>query len=530
MSTPDALNRAIDATFNALNALDAAALRSCCTPRGQEALTALLSDEVDRFARFPASLLHHQRAAVRGILTEGEQHKPLWLSFEAEGNAWRCTGTLASREDAQSWLASAPTQADGTAEALFLALCDALNSGELDLIEDRMSSSWRETQASVHRWSRSLGQVTLARLIEAPRVVADRAAAHVDVDGQQPWICARFEDGAWRLLALVDEGAARLFLARSTDEPAVWERLADSLPIRTIGKAFLPLVGIGAPAPAGTDAAAWAILTEPPAAGLEATLGAVKALPQVGRAAFQVRLIDPSDPDWTEDERWAYLEQAEEGQWTVRHAQTSGTVAALLAGLDMPWPTQQQAGPNDALRDRLRDVADKLKGSDGEQRLDPQIFADLFSGFAEAVKTQAKATPPREDDVVDLQEERARRSSGERDLGRALSEAFSGMVRDADDGSGEVRVDADFLKEQAPQIASGLLGALAKALVPDSVSIDVPADPLRDDLDGEPGDSGSSQSTDAGDGRRTVKLDLDLGSFIGKLFEPQNAPKKDDDA
>ncbi len=90
-----------------------------------------------------------------------------------------------------------------------------------------------------------------------------------------------------------------------------------------------------------------------------------------------------------------------------------------------------------------------------------------------------------------------------RDNLRAAVGSFVAAKADEGKSEAEVMVDADFLSEHGPELAGRMLGAFAKALIPD--------DPLEMDVAVPDGEDGA---------KKDVKVKLDLGKILSGFLQP----------
>lgn len=144
--------------------------------------------------------------------------------------------------------------------------------------------------------------------------------------------------------------------------------------------------------------------------------------------------------------------------------------------------------------------------------------------------------------VIDLDEARRRReptgpSELEKRIGASLKGAFEGymaehVVPPGATGQINVNVDPETLKEHGPQLALALLGAFAKALVPESVSVSVPtkAQPASGSAAGEgagakPTDETRDESKQTEPAPVQVKLNVDLAGLFRGMLQPKQ-PKQ----
>lgn len=271
------------------------------------------------------------------------------------------------------------------------------------------------------------------------------------------------------------------------------------------------------------------------------SLGALPApLEREGRAAVQVTGFH--EDSWRAS-RWFFFEGVAEG-WRLVGIGTTRFAAQryLVTGETEPalpdhpaeglGDEEAAAGPpaayegalREELEHRIFDVlrahgiapesVDDLSSLPEEQleQLVPQMvggaFQALFQTLLGRLKESLDEADARDPEVtVDLEEERAKRSGAAdaepspfddeaaREVRRALREALEA----ATDEHGEARVDADFVEHEAPRILGTLFGAVAKALAPAEVTLD---------LDPEPGheDEGPTRVT------------LPIGELLGGLF------------
>ncbi|MCB9728787.1 MAG: hypothetical protein H6744_17210 [Deltaproteobacteria bacterium] len=139
--------------------------------------------------------------------------------------------------------------------------------------------------------------------------------------------------------------------------------------------------------------------------------------------------------------------------------------------------------------------------------------------------------------VIDLDEARRRReptgpSELEQRISASLKQAFEGymaehVVPPGSSGRVDVNVDPEILREHGPQLALALFGAFTRALVPESVSVTVPA--RKETAPAQDAGAGSTQPTDEPRGESKssepapvqVKLNVDLAGLFRGLLQPK---------
>jgi hypothetical protein len=540
---------AISAFFVALNEPNPEEIARLSTTAGLTAVGPQLAAEPDRFAFFPALLEVRDRIGVRGMVaprSPGQGPGVIWLGFRRLAGGWRCDAAFDDTESIEGWLKSETDPEESVRDAIsafstaLIADADALSAVVTPGAFDRSASPRRlQKQASPGVALAPVGPI---------HVAGDRAAAQVAwlVDGRPTdnvWLALHKVDGAFRVDGVGDhEAAAALFVSGALPHLPGWADLPDDDDARAVGERVLAKIGQGGSPEAGATAAVWDELIASPPAGLTPKVGEVRATPV--RAMVQLGFFGPDDPEFAEDDRWILLEKRGT-DWAILGVRYGRGIGSLLDGVAPAWaaaeptapaPSRAAPAPAPAMESRLKAILDQAgvkPGADGKADLSqvksedvakaaPQILQELMGGFAAVLGGGAPPeTPP--EGVVDLAAERRARGQtapldAENELGDAFRSAIAGVVAQADGGSGQVNVDASFLKEKGPELATALFSAFAQAFIPKDLKVTVPAagsvteDPLADPL----------TAADRDAGQRTVDVHLDLGALLKGLVKPKN--------
>lgn len=97
-------------------------------------------------------------------------------------------------------------------------------------------------------------------------------------------------------------------------------------------------------------------------------------------------------------------------------------------------------------------------------------------------------------------------------LKRSLAEYIEDNHIQPKSGEEQLNLDWDFVRDHGGPLAVFMFQKLTRAIIPENVKFSVPASKPDENAPGTP----------------PVNVKLDLGDFLGKLFQPATAPKGDD--
>lgn len=541
---------------------------------GSRSVATMAADKTLMLQAFPAMLEAPGRAAVRimGFHKEG-QRESWWFFFEQTDSGWLLSAIGASRLDAERFLKHgatpevevAPPPAPDTEDRLaglprklksvVERLITALHTGDVDAA--RALTAPDHWDAHDHTPSKLAVQIGRAKptvaFLEA-RVKGGRAAVQAGFIGERmtgdAWLVFREDRGfGWQWIAAPNRWEpAGLFVNGTTEGVPSWGALPADPAAFAWATAVVAAVDTNTGPVEGVDPAAWEKLTGPVPEGHEVRVGEVRTLPALNRAAVEIDVVDPAIPD-EPDRRYALLERAgADAPWTFRKVLFGRGLSTLLDEVDVPWdaaaapsPEEPGLGDEDALRDAvtkkilqlLADQGIKPESVDDLSKLPkeqlekilPQLVGGAFSAFFGTLlgrmKQDLDEAAARDPEVtVDLERERAKRAGGtvpeptplEEEVSRNVRTALRDALGGAAEG-GETLVDPTFLKEQGPKLLGSLFGAVAKAMVPETLSFDLPPEAGKDP-------------------KEPVKIKLELGQMLGALFAqttPRNREPEDDE-
>ncbi len=544
------LSTAVGQLVHALNTGDADKARDWCTEAawtgGVVPLESLCRDVHLLLTAAPVMLQTDARGVARlAGMRPDKTRDSLWLQWVKGEARWTCVGAVRTRMDAEGFLASTEPVADAPATA------PSLVDGRLVRVVDRLVAALSEADddagralAEADAWD--LPGDSLARVFQHVRrtrpdleileyrIRGDRAAVHLALvgrgGGDTLWVAWRRRAGEdWRVAGVSERWEpAGLFVDGTTPTVPTWEGLPADAAAARWGQGALAALADEAGPPSDVPDDAWRTLGAPPAPGRVLRLGPAASLPALNRALVTIEEVDP-DTDFAVDERHALLVRADADQpWRFAALVGMPGLASLLEGVEVPWeapesPAAEASELNDEVKRRILEML-RAQGVDpallgdvsklSREQLEamvPQLvggaltalFGTLFGKLKDTLDEAAARDP---NVTVDLERERARREGRpvpdappedavSREVRAALRDVLSSASVD-----GETRVDTDFFKKEGPRLVGSLFGAVAKALVPAEVTLDVQPDP--DAADDEP-----------------VKVKLELGELFGRLFQ-----------
>lgn len=373
------------------------------------------------------------------------------------------------------------------------------------------------------------------------------------------------EDGEWKVAGVsTDKNMPELFLTGVLPPIFHWTKLPESPEAAAVGDALIDVFSVGATptVPGAAD------LPELLGARQLSRIGAVKA-PHVDRHLVGIQFTASDD---VTDERWIVLQRLHEGaNLTVRSVSRLPQLAALVEGLtpsgeelsmskDEPLsPEAAKKAMEMAVAEAMQKLAESGAKPDDFSAKVPEMVFGLFNAALENSKTGVNKTVTRSapvvesvpetpvdegyldrsessednddaqtDSVVDFAAERARRvtppTEFERKLQSTVTDTFNDYIVEhvsPENGAvpgGEVNVDAEFLKAHGPALFSQMLQAVAKSIIPEEISIELPRSDAATNTDNAAANTDEDGKPKVAPKPPQTKVKIDLAGMINGLL------------